>query len=322
MADEGELRHDAQAEGPVLLATLQSLVDQAAAAGTQVCVVEGTVALLPADHEALAEEQRSAAAISPIEWTQEQAKSLFDDAATCDKLLQVCGRVFHVHGALLASRSSFFAALLGGGFAEQQQAVIALDVPAPSPAAVETVLLHLYTGALELPTGGDALLLQVAHNAAYLDAPDLFRACIDALAAGAWRAIASANPSAFAANVSPTEVRSAAFADTLESAAVTQWLSGSSGAAAKTAAEHLPVAVAHAASERERLRLKQRVNELESRVLSHESTRKCRQCGLIISDSDRLSHTGNACSDCIGWSAKKNCKACGLRRFNGHCFHF
>ncbi|KAG5179421.1 hypothetical protein JKP88DRAFT_247432 [Tribonema minus] len=297
------------------------------------------------------------AAVDPLDWTQEQAERYFDDATTCDRLLQVADRIFHVHSALLATRSAFFAGLLGEGFAEQQKTLIALDIPAPSPAAAEHVLKHLYTGSIcnvmefhyiAASRSPEALAAADSCCTSFTLLEDLLprltsaAAKMELLAAMQidWQRPVSTGGGSTLAVLFEKEVLKPAFADTLESTAVTRWLSGAAGEAMQVAAEHLPCAAVHAAFKRERAEMAARVQRLEDEVDSHESLRKCTRCDLRVSAHDIDNKTHNATSDCVvaahtgtyragysaGWSCceekLKKSEPCGYVNTGRHIFTF
>ncbi|PNH03101.1 ARM REPEAT PROTEIN INTERACTING WITH ABF2 [Tetrabaena socialis] len=113
--------------------------------------------------------------------------------AFADVAIEVSGRTFHAHSAVLAARSDYWRQCLGGACdadsgagsgsqqQQQQQQQRRLSLPGAEAAAFEVVLRFVYTGAADVPP---ALAEGVAELAARLLLPEL-RELAAAVAAGA-----------------------------------------------------------------------------------------------------------------------------------------
>ena len=92
----------------------------------------------------------------------------------CDVVINVGGRAFPAHKAVLAVRSSYFVAMFTSGFKESTQDDINITDGA---ADVFEILLHsAYTGRMEISL--DATF-DVFEMACYMQFPDVVRYCID-----------------------------------------------------------------------------------------------------------------------------------------------
>jgi BTB/POZ domain len=106
----------------------------------------------------------------PSRLSIDQARALVNNPEGADRLLVLGGVTYHVHTALLTARSSYFTTLLVGGFAEQGQHTVTLDLPSNDPEAFKIVLEYLYTGVVPTTAHETEWVIHVACIASYVDA--------------------------------------------------------------------------------------------------------------------------------------------------------
>jgi BTB/POZ domain len=163
-----------------VLAQTEQLQQQAARLGYQLIVQadSATAVLLKRDTVDACGTEHAVLTELPVD----AAEALVGNPQHSDRALQIGDKVWPVHSSLLTCRSDFFRALLGSGFAEQQQAVVTAQLPSTEHKSVEILLKFLYTGVV--PTAFDSCnqAIAVAYNAHYVSADPLYTAAVQYMA--------------------------------------------------------------------------------------------------------------------------------------------
>ncbi|KAG5190371.1 hypothetical protein JKP88DRAFT_243064 [Tribonema minus] len=254
---------------------VQTVLEQAAREVFQI-VVAGTTAI------AL---DSPMPAIDITNWTAEEALLHFGEVSTCNCVLQAGDHQHWVHTDCLAATSDFFDKLFNGPCKEGKEALVELDgLPCPDPpAALRLVLEHLYTEEVFSHTLSNDTVIQVAVNAHYLGALQLYEACVEHVAKH-WAEVFATSDTVHA--VTPTLLDDVLqtlltaenqgrlmatlrqFSDNLPYSVLSRWLSGTDGPDLQAIAEHIPAAAVKVVYSREIARLAHNTAELSGTILS------------------------------------------------------
>jgi BTB/POZ domain len=127
----------------------------------------------------------------------QQKRALVDNPEHADRVLHVGGSLYHAHSSLLKQQSPFFQALCEADFVKQDERVVNLDMmPSTEKYGFRVLLESLYTGEIPSPTLLAQYGIGLALNAHYVDAENLYRACVEYLAIN-WRAVQQLNTATF-----------------------------------------------------------------------------------------------------------------------------
>jgi BTB/POZ domain len=163
-----------------ILAQSKQLQQQATQPGYQLIVQaeSATAVLLERGNDDAADDE-----LSPLmELSADAAQALVGNPQHADRALQIGDKVWPVHSSLLTCRSDFFKALLGAGFAEQQQAIVNVQLPSTEHTSVTVLLKYLYTGIVPKTFDNCRQASAVAYNAHYVSAEPLYTAAVQYLA--------------------------------------------------------------------------------------------------------------------------------------------
>jgi BTB/POZ domain len=118
----------------------------------------------------------------------QQKRALVDNPEHADRVLHVGGSFYHAHSSLLKQQSPFFQALFEAKFVNQDERVVDLDLLSTGKYGFRVLLEYLYTGEISSPTLPAQFGIGLALSAHYVDAEDLYRACVEYMAVN-WRAV-------------------------------------------------------------------------------------------------------------------------------------
>ncbi len=111
----------------------------------------------------------------PLQMLQSRFRALMSDEAFADIVLVAGGRRLPCHRAILASSSSYFRIMFAGGWREQAQAEVHLELDEPCTADdLECAIGFCYSGCVHIEPGRASAMLRLA---CYLDVPTLEQLC-------------------------------------------------------------------------------------------------------------------------------------------------
>jgi BTB/POZ domain len=178
-----------------LCAKAMLLQQEAVRAGHKLAVSEdGHCSILPASEAG----KRKADMADLDNCEPNRARVLVDNPELADRMLHVNGTFYHAHSQLLMKRSAFLETLLGPSCTAD--AVIKLDLPGTDKHAFKVLLEYLYTGQIPGRTLMAQYSVQLAKNARFLNADELYDACVSYLVTN-WRDVQKLNADTFATDM-------------------------------------------------------------------------------------------------------------------------
>jgi BTB/POZ domain len=263
----------------------------------------------------------------------QQRRELMDNPEHADRVLHVGGSFYHAHTSLLKQRSPFFQALFEAEFVDQTERVVGLDMSSTEKYGFRVLLEYLYTGEIPSTTLLAQYCIGLALNAHYVDAGDLYSACVEYMANN-WRAVQQLNTVTFRtdmtlqllddvvksmtpdalddkvhllvashnagkavawAQIVAEQVEHADFAKWLTYALLTQWQSYAEQKPDETAMTHVLNVIPTAAI----------LTACQKAIKAEQTADRCKRCQLYVTPW-QVAHDNNGC---VTYEHKATCNA-------------